>query len=508
MFQGDWITLREVQPQAGMCNMYALVGNELFVFPIGRGGYAKDLYSMNVQTHKWTQHVSLPKFRYAAMATVDDHQLVVVGGQEESGMPMAPRIYNTQRRHWFVQPHLQKRRCRCACVVYDDKIYAIGGLNDRTSKLYKTVEVFDLRADRRAWTELPVSMSRPRRDCAAAIVHGKICVAGGRQSDKSCLAACESYDIRNGVWQPMPSLSEPREHAAMVVKGRKLMLLGGRNIAGNVLDYIEYADLDTNAGVWVRSSYQLPVACHSCAAVVTDKCLIVAGGTNKHSFVAQDHPQALHWASLTPPHASPMPGGRLDDDHKERLIVWVKDTSVKKDCFLADLNAAKTEIRSTCAARVSELQGKIRQEETAAEEKLKALEDEGGPWIERVEDELRRAQSCLQIIGGAATIPDSEAASVPDNTNTSHPDSHGDHSRKTEQEPPDRFVCPITQDLMADPVAASDGFIYERSAIETAIRQRQVSPLTGASLDGLQLYPLSGLRNEISDWKQAHPFHL
>ena len=32
-------------------------------------------------------------------------------------------------------------------------------------------------------------------------------------------------------------------------------------------------------------------------------------------------------------------------------------------------------------------------------------------------------------------------------------------------EPPDAFLCPITYDLMKDPVVASDGHTYERDAL-------------------------------------------
>ena len=38
--------------------------------------------------------------------------------------------------------------------------------------------------------------------------------------------------------------------------------------------------------------------------------------------------------------------------------------------------------------------------------------------------------------------------------------------------PPDEYVCPITHELMVKPVVASDGFSYERSAIEDWVRHK------------------------------------
>lgn len=59
--------------------------------------------------------------------------------------------------------------------------------------------------------------------------------------------------------------------------------------------------------------------------------------------------------------------------------------------------------------------------------------------------------------------------------------------------PPDDLCCPITQDLLRDPVIAADGFTYERSAItdwlerQAAQGQHACSPMTGAPLAHAQL---------------------
>eukprot|EP00727_Mastigamoeba_balamuthi_P007536 m51a1_g3402 putative wd-40 repeat-containing protein (894) ;mRNA; r:547638-551845 len=47
---------------------------------------------------------------------------------------------------------------------------------------------------------------------------------------------------------------------------------------------------------------------------------------------------------------------------------------------------------------------------------------------------------------------------------------------------PLRFICPITLRLMEDPVAAADGYIYERSAIKGWLEGHGVSPISGAPI--------------------------
>ena len=64
---------------------------------------------------------------------------------------------------------------------------------------------------------------------------------------------------------------------------------------------------------------------------------------------------------------------------------------------------------------------------------------------------------------------------------------------------PADFTCPITYDKMKDPVVASDGHSYERSAIEEVLRgPHPISPLTRATL-GPALVPNLNLRRRIEE---------
>ena len=57
------------------------------------------------------------------------------------------------------------------------------------------------------------------------------------------------------------------------------------------------------------------------------------------------------------------------------------------------------------------------------------------------------------------------------------------------REVPDDFVCPITAEIMTDPVSTSDGFTYERAAITEWLRTKDTSPKTGAKLESKTLIP-------------------
>ena len=69
-----------------------------------------------------------------------------------------------------------------------------------------------------------------------------------------------------------------------------------------------------------------------------------------------------------------------------------------------------------------------------------------------------------------------------------------------EEEIPDEFKCPISLDLMQDPVLAADGHSYDRVQIESWFRTSHVSPNTRLNLNTLALYPNIELRNRINSW--------
>ncbi|UPQ99934.1 U-box domain-containing protein [Chloropicon primus] len=65
---------------------------------------------------------------------------------------------------------------------------------------------------------------------------------------------------------------------------------------------------------------------------------------------------------------------------------------------------------------------------------------------------------------------------------------------------PKEFFCPITHDLMKDPVVLSDGHTYERKAIEKWIKLgKTTSPMTGVPLQNMSLTPNFTLRSMLQN---------
>lgn len=67
---------------------------------------------------------------------------------------------------------------------------------------------------------------------------------------------------------------------------------------------------------------------------------------------------------------------------------------------------------------------------------------------------------------------------------------------------PNEFLCPITHEIMNDPVCTSDGYTYERKAIEEWLTKKQTSPIMNLSIKSTQLYPNKVLKMLIDKYIQ------
>ena len=79
----------------------------------------------------------------------------------------------------------------------------------------------------------------------------------------------------------------------------------------------------------------------------------------------------------------------------------------------------------------------------------------------------------------------------------------GDPSRWWKARVPAPFLCPITGEVMTDPVSTVDGHTYERTAIERWLRTHDTSPMTGARLPHKDLTPAISLRQLIVEFRAA-----
>lgn len=68
------------------------------------------------------------------------------------------------------------------------------------------------------------------------------------------------------------------------------------------------------------------------------------------------------------------------------------------------------------------------------------------------------------------------------------------------------FICPITHEIMRDPVVAEDGFTYESSAINEWFKMKPFSPMTNLELSSIETLPNLALKERIEKYLQSLDF--
>lgn len=73
---------------------------------------------------------------------------------------------------------------------------------------------------------------------------------------------------------------------------------------------------------------------------------------------------------------------------------------------------------------------------------------------------------------------------------------------------PEKFICPISLEIMNDPVMNKCGQNYERASIlQWLHRGNENCPLTRQPLSPSQLFPNNALKNNIQMWKRMNGMH-
>ena len=98
-------------------------------------------------------------------------------------------------------------------------------------------------------------------------------------------------------------------------------------------------------------------------------------------------------------------------------------------------------------------------------------------------------------------ISASDPASAPVTSAPAPADARSQLLEKLEASAPSEYRCPISHEIMTDPVVTSDGHTFERRCIEEWLEKgNNTSPITNLRLDNLYLLPNLALRSVIRDY--------
>ena len=71
-------------------------------------------------------------------------------------------------------------------------------------------------------------------------------------------------------------------------------------------------------------------------------------------------------------------------------------------------------------------------------------------------------------------------------------------------DPVELYCCPISGEIMEDPVITPSGITYDRKSIERWLQNKSVDPISKRPLRPNQLIPNRALKDSIAEYKKKH----
>ncbi|MDR8390345.1 hypothetical protein NC796_04275 [Aliifodinibius sp. S!AR15-10] len=285
--QEKWTTLSsDTEPHHRHENAYTKVGDKLYLLG-GRGERPVDIY--DPATGSWSTGATAPLPMHHFQAVTSDGKIYVMGAftggyPDEDPVPNV-YIYDPETDSWTRGPKIPRPRGAAASVVYNDKIFVVGGSqNGHIGGHVRWFDSFD--PETGEWEQL-AEIPRFRDHFQAAVIGGKLYAAGGRRTSQASgrvfqltIPEVDVYDFETGEWNPLPPTGDlPTERAGTtaISVGNNLVVIGGESGTQSEA-HSEVEAYNTETGKW-QSLPQLNMGRHGTQAIVHDGKIYIAAGS-------------------------------------------------------------------------------------------------------------------------------------------------------------------------------------------------------------------------------------
>ncbi len=221
---------------------------------------------------RWITLAPMKEPRQEAAVAELDGKIYVVEGL--AGRANANEIYDIQRDTWSLGADLLTGTDHAWAVSLTGRVYVGGGRTNR---------VFSYNPATGVWTEVASSVYTHGGTPVAAVIDGRIYVAGGSGAGMFG-NELEVYDPAANRWTPRSRMSCARNHTAGGAFNGKLYVAGGRPDVQNCLE--EY---DPSTDRWTTKA-PMPTGRSGIAGAVVGNCLYVFGGEGN-----PDDPYGIFW---------------------------------------------------------------------------------------------------------------------------------------------------------------------------------------------------------------------
>ena len=267
---------------------------------------------------RWIQLPAAPGKVSDAAAAIVGGRLIVVGGESIGTVFSTVWAYDLASSTWSSLPNLPAPRHGLAVAAIGDTLYAIDGASqpghNASTPTVQTLAVLPGAAQPAGdWQQGSASLYATQQ-VGAAVLGGRIWVAGGLTDAQDATAKTEFYDPTIGTWSPGPDLPFPLHHAMMVSYQNTVWVIGGFEPQGGEIIGVASArvlHLNQSLTAWVEGPELHHARGAGAAAVVGNKIVVVGGrtaGTSPAEVIPTEVFDGTSWHDAA---GIPVPGDHL-----------------------------------------------------------------------------------------------------------------------------------------------------------------------------------------------------
>ena len=258
-------------------------------------------WSQAVGPGNWTAKAPMPAIRGEVEAVVFENKLYAIGGNVASNAVPRNEVYDPATDRWLARAPMPVARDHLGLALVNGKIYTFGGFV-KTIHEGASIDVFEYTPATDTWRSR-APLKSPLGSVGTAVVNGKIHVFGGRGLDKVTTTTHSVYDPATDTWTDAAPLSKGRDHMAVVAVDGKIHVIGGR--FANPVDRTDLHEVyDPATNTWSTAA-PLKTPRSAVAAALYRGMIVVDGGEwppEMRNFTENEgyDPKTNSWVSLKP----------------------------------------------------------------------------------------------------------------------------------------------------------------------------------------------------------------
>ena len=209
-------------------------------------------------TGNWSQIAPLNIPRSNILLTVNEEKIYAISGDQENKKFNVCEVYCHVENTWKVLGSLNRPRLAAAAVSYFGSVWVLGG--SYNLEIYDQIEVLDLESkldlDSETWKTCPIKLNRKRCRHCAIVYNEKLFIIGGYDG-KSFL---DNFEVFNQTTKQFTeiikiTLKVPRSRLSCCISSNRIYIFGGFDHKGNALKSSEFYEEGVDLGRGVGGGF-------------------------------------------------------------------------------------------------------------------------------------------------------------------------------------------------------------------------------------------------------------